>query len=320
MSPLAGLRPPLLLTALSVLVLLGACEHGATGSYGDDDDDSSPLVVGDDDDSPNDDDDTGESGLPCNGHVELCARRFDQVALPATHNSMSNREDGWWVPNQNLPIVRQLEDGIRGLMLDTYYWNDDLYLCHSSCLLGSKHLVEALVEIREFLAGNPREVLVIIFQDGISAEDTAGAFEAADLGAYLHGQLEGQTWPTLGEMIDSGRRLVVGAESSGPPPSWYHHAWDLYFDTPYSFASVEDFSCELHRGQEGNPLFLVNHWLSTPLASESNAALANSWSVLHQRAIDCHQEQQQIANLLAVDFYDQGDLFQVVNALNGVGR
>src|SRR6185295_9322613 len=37
---------------------------------------------------------------PCNGHVELCGRRFDQVSLPCTHNSMSNAFDRWVAPNQ----------------------------------------------------------------------------------------------------------------------------------------------------------------------------------------------------------------------------
>jgi len=230
---------------------------------------------------------------------------------------MSNDAAGWLVPNQNYGITRQLQDGVRGLMLDTHYWNDDLYLCHSSCSLGSQLLVEGLAEVRDFMEQNPREVLVIIFQDGISAADTATAFDAVGLEPFLHGQMAGESWPTLGAMIDLGRRLVVTAESGAPPPPWYHHAWDLYFDTPYDFWSVGDFSCEVNRGQAGNDLFLVNHWLG-PLSSSGNAQTANAWSVLNQRVEDCRAVHQRIPNLVAVDFYDYGDLFQVVDSLNGV--
>jgi hypothetical protein len=57
----------------------------------------------------------------CNGHVELCDRPLDEVALPATHNSMSVPLPGWFSALQERPIRRQLEDGVRGLLFDTHY-------------------------------------------------------------------------------------------------------------------------------------------------------------------------------------------------------
>ena len=57
----------------------------------------------------------------CNGHVELCDRRLDDVTLPATHNAMSVPLRGWFSSLQERPIGEQLEDGIRGLLLDTHY-------------------------------------------------------------------------------------------------------------------------------------------------------------------------------------------------------
>jgi len=85
---------------------------------------------------------TGGTGgsLPdpkCNGHEELCDRAFDQVAYAMTHNAMSNAEAGWVLPNQNFGITRQLNDGIRGMMLDTYDEDGELFLCHLICLAGS---------------------------------------------------------------------------------------------------------------------------------------------------------------------------------------
>jgi hypothetical protein len=58
---------------------------------------------------------------PCNGHRSLCARTLAQVALPATHNSMSVPLEGWYSALQERPIDGQLRDGIRGLLLDTHY-------------------------------------------------------------------------------------------------------------------------------------------------------------------------------------------------------
>ena len=57
----------------------------------------------------------------CNGHVELCDRPLDRVALVATHNAMSVPLPGWFSAEQDRPIAGQLEDGVRGLLIDTHY-------------------------------------------------------------------------------------------------------------------------------------------------------------------------------------------------------
>lgn len=63
-----------------------------------------------------------EEVTACNGLPELCARRLDQVVLPGTHNSMSAADrPGWLFANQSRPVPRQLEDGIRLLLLDVHY-------------------------------------------------------------------------------------------------------------------------------------------------------------------------------------------------------
>jgi hypothetical protein len=59
--------------------------------------------------------------VACNGHEELCDRPLDEVALAATHNSMSSPLPGWFSIQQDRPIPDQLRDGIRGLLIDTHY-------------------------------------------------------------------------------------------------------------------------------------------------------------------------------------------------------
>lgn len=62
----------------------------------------------------------GASGR-CNGHAELCDRPLDAVALVATHNAMSVPLPGWFAALQERPIPGQLDDGVRGLLIDTHY-------------------------------------------------------------------------------------------------------------------------------------------------------------------------------------------------------
>jgi hypothetical protein len=254
----------------------------------------------------------------CNGHAELCARRYDEVAFPATHNSMSNFELGWAAANQNFSMNRQLQDGIRAMLIDTHEWNDDLYLCHSVCALGNTVLVDALKDIRTFLDEHPSEVLTFIIQDGITPAQTEHAFKSAGLADMVYSHETGSPWPTLFDMIVSGKRIVAGAESKGPPPTWYHHFWDIAWDTPYTFAKPEDFSCSLNRGAKGNDLFLMNHWLSDPLSTPERAQVANEYALLSSRGKQCQTEGGHLPNFVAVDFYDIGALFQVVDELNGL--
>lgn len=254
----------------------------------------------------------------CNGHAELCSRHFDEVAFPATHNSMSNFEQGWAAANQNFSMNRQLQDGIRAMLFDTHVWNDDLYLCHNVCELGHTLFVDALKDIHKFLDEHPYEVLTFVIQDAISPAQTEQAFKTAGLIDMVYVHEPGTAWPTLYDMIVSGKRIVASAEFAGPPPAWYHHFWDIAWDTPYTFAKPEDFTCAPNRGTKGNDLFLVNHWLSDPLSTPDRAKVANEYNLLSSRVKQCRTEGGQIPNFVAVDFYDIGALFQVVNELNGL--
>ena len=274
--------------------------------------DSTPLVDSSRDTAPPMD--TAPPRL-CNGRQDLCDRPFDRVVLPGTHNSMSNADDGWIVPNQTHGIPQQLDDGIRALLLDTHDFYGEPHLCHSNCYLGALPLVDGLAAITAFLQAEPDQVLALIFEDHIGAPETEAAFAASGLDAFVYTH-PGGAWPTLAELIDAGTRVVVGAENAGPPPDWYAHAWDQWQDTPYTFWHEDDFSCELNRGSADNPLFLVNHWLGNPVANSWTAEIANGAEILQERAAECEAVRGRLPGVVAVDFYELGDLFTVVDALN----
>jgi hypothetical protein len=60
--------------------------------------------------------------LTCNGFVALCNRPLNDVALAATHNSMASVTlPHWLFGQQDGTISNQLDEGIHGLLIDTYY-------------------------------------------------------------------------------------------------------------------------------------------------------------------------------------------------------
>jgi hypothetical protein len=129
-------------------------------------------------------------------------------------------------------------------------------------------------------------------------------------------------------MINSGGRVLMLAENNGGGAAipWYHPGYEaLLQETPYSFhrpAQLTDpdkleASCVPNRGPADAPLFLVNHWIdSSPAPRPSNAAKVNTREAILNRVHACEDQRDLLANLIAVDFYREGDLFGAVSELN----
>ena len=203
-----------------------------------------------------------------------------------------------------------------------------IYLCHRFCELGAISIDRAFGEIRDFLAANPDEVLTIVIEDYVPPEQIAAAFQRTGLLDYVYtGPVTGP-WPTLRQMIDSGGRILVLAENEdgGASIPWYHSAYaDLLQETPFSFnkprqltdPSQLEASCEPNRGPADAPLFLINHWIDTsPAPKPSNAAKVNTRAALLNRVHQCEEQRDLTANLIAIDFYLEGDLFGATAELN----
>jgi uncharacterized repeat protein (TIGR01451 family) len=197
---------------------------------------------------------------PCNGSVELCSKPFDQVVLPGSHNSMTAADLGWLNPNHDISISKQLRQGARAMLIDTYYAKPDptvpfpfkfftyqdrqlgsaddqasMYLCHVTCGWGASELIAEFRKIRDFLLANPREVMLFVNQDNVTPEDFARAVEESGLIDLTY---KGPTdeWPTLAQMIRTNQRVVFLAEQQAGDVPWYHEAYDGPMqETDYDF-------------------------------------------------------------------------------------
>lgn len=257
--------------------------------------------------------------LVCNGHGQLCARSYADVSFPMAHNAMNSAEEGWPAPNQTLRLWAQLELGIRGFMLDTYEYRGETVLCHGTCAAGRRPFVDALRDLRLFLDCHPAEVVTLILEAHIDEPTTALAFEEAGLLPYLDEQpVSSAAWPSLEEMITSGRRLVVFTESSAVTLPWHHEAYAFMWDTNYAATMPSDFSCDVLRGSRTNRLFLLNHFLTAPLGSISLAEMVNYNPLLLDRARGCRTATGFLPNFVALDFVDVGDLLPTIDVLNGL--
>jgi len=304
----------------------------------------------------------------CEGHAQLCDRRYDQVAFAGTHNSMTAADEGWFLPEQPDGVIAQLDAGIRVFLIDSWYGQattapgvvatapqnyeaalrsasaeygadtvqaalrlrDALlptpvgpptpYLCHGLCELGAVEWEPLMARVGQWMTAHPREVITFIIEDQVSPADTAKVFEQAGLVKYAYQPVAGQPWPTLRQMIDSGERMVVFMErhGGGARYPWLLSGFDWIGDTPFTARSVAQLSCEPNRGAPDNPLLLLNTWVNGFHALVSNAIRVNSYDTLWPYVTKCQARRGRVANFVAVNYYDRGDLLKVVDQLNGV--
>jgi hypothetical protein len=83
--------------------------------------------------------------------------------------------------------------------------------------------MDTLEAMKDFMSSHPDEVVIIVIQDeGVKPADVAAHFEKSGLIDYVYrGPVTGP-WPTLGDMVTRGERLVVYAENDTTGVPWYH--------------------------------------------------------------------------------------------------
>lgn len=265
-----------------------------------------------------------KSNSQCNGYESLCSKKYNEVAYLTTHNAYSSFEDGFYLPNQNLNISSQLSQGVRAFMLDVYSEDELLVLYHGVADLGFALFEDVLNEFRTFIDENPNEVITLILEDYSPISKLSEALFDSGIIENLFEYDEVYGWPTLQEMIDLDKRIVLFSDNEVEnSPSWFHFLWEHAVETHFSNESIDDFSCNLNRGEEQNSLFILNHFITNFLLVLSNIELyyeqveeVNSNPYFINRVYDCALEVDKFPNFITVDFYDVGDCMQVVNILN----
>lgn len=122
------------------------------------------------------------------------------------------------------------------------------------------------------------------------------------------------------ELIDADRRLILFAHGDGMQscaeiacPEGVFYKFDHFEETDWN-----DETCAIKGSVRGEmDFFLMNHWMnseSTDLPSESNAEEFNAYGSLMGRFQKC--EQGRIPNVVAVDFWDVGDVLPFVKEVS----
>ncbi|KAJ4422031.1 hypothetical protein N0V82_003327 [Gnomoniopsis sp. IMI 355080] len=235
----------------------------------------------------------------CNGHVELCDRRYSNLTFIGAHDSPFVGDD--MADNQNITISEQLAMGVRFLQGQTHDKEGTIEMCHTNCdMRDAGSLEEMLVLIKTFLDANPTEIITLLLTnpDAFTGSDFDAVFKSVGLDAYAFAperKLEADQWPTLREMIDKGRRLVVFMDYLVHDP--VHYIIDE-FNKTIIYASLLDLSyCSINRPAGAGPddgMLLMNHWLQANLSGilipdRCMAIVTNSQEYIKRHVDSCQR-------------------------------
>ncbi|KVH92500.1 PLC-like phosphodiesterase, TIM beta/alpha-barrel domain-containing protein [Cynara cardunculus var. scolymus] len=238
-------------------------------------------------------------------------------------------------------VVPTSINGVRGLMLDMYDFENDIWLCHSfhgQCLNITAFVIifspvqpaiNTLREVEAFLSLNPTEIVTIIIEDYVhTPRGLTKLFVDAGLDKYLFPvskmPRKGEDWPTVTDMAQQNHRLLVfTSDSSKEGTEGIAYQWRYMVENDPGDPGVEQGSCPNRK--ESKPLtskttslFLQNYFPTMPVQAE---ACKEHSAPLMDLVGTCYKAAGNVMpNFLAVNFYmrsDGGGVFDALDRMNG---
>lgn len=279
--------------------------------------------------------------------------RYDQVCFLTAHNAFSNSEQGFaWYKQQSWGIEKQLQNGIRGLMLDIFDHNGQIKLCHGSCdgaygfqrcfsdgikcLLGKEvnhtPLKKTLHTIADWAHNNPKEIVTIFFENYVNNDKldkeirTIKKLHSLVLTTKDWCPKKNGGWPTLAWMQKNNKRIVLFNEDKSGTGVKEHHIFSYTYDhiieSQYGTLNRKKLLCErpeslVCKNKQRN-LFLLNYF-GTITRPRFISRKKNSYERL-KKIIQSSTEKKfangKLPNFIALDFVDQGNAMKLVNEIN----
>ena len=91
-----------------------------------------------------------------------------------------------------------------------------VYLCHLYCELGATSAKSAFRELHDWLRVNPNEVIILVLEDHVEAEDAVEVLESSGLADRAYAWVAGSPAPTMRQLIETKKNV----DHAGGEPRW----------------------------------------------------------------------------------------------------
>jgi len=209
---------------------------------------------------------------------------LDRAFTLSAHNVYASRANGYWYADQYATLEEVVRAGAHWLSLDVY-WDSSLstvVIRHGSQAVdrlqrpfGAKLLlVDCLERVRALLAGDSSLILVIDLEDYVPLGGSEGIalrdIFSETVGEYILNAPPGgtrATWPTLGEMRASGKRLVLLSQKreDGIFHKYFDYTWSTLYGTLCLPKQIEQLDTNKTSEPAPGVFALVPNFPSVPL-------------------------------------------------------
>lgn len=283
----------------------------------------------------------------CNANADLCSRQYSNISFVGTHNS------AFYGPlddprlNQVLSLTEQLDAGVRFLQAQTHKnVVGEISMCHTDCILyDGGSLASYLTDLKTWLDAHEDAVVSLLLTNGDSIEDMtefSNIMKSVGIDGYAFvpsttpDQIAKSDWPTLGEMVTSGKRLVIFMDywANTKTVPYILPEFEYFFETPFDTTDPTFNQCSINRPPNAEPeglMILVNHfldkevlWMDDVLVPDTGAnfqtnAAKGEGSIGAQVGL-CEKTYGRTPNVVLLDHFNRGNWLVAQQNMNFPGQ
>ncbi len=162
---------------------------------------------------------------------------------------------------ENKSVQQLLDVNIGGFRFYLEWERQQSQLMLRNAYGGSTPFVDQLITIRKHLEEKPDKILTLFLDFNVNTNELTKVVEESGILPYLYVHEPGNDWPTLKNMVETGKRVVIFMmQEHRNSPDWIHYVWDYAVEPYFSILEAPDFIGEFLKGDPRNNLLIYNDY------------------------------------------------------------